>query len=228
MGMDREHGDEEDLCSGRGFSKAMTLLCRVRPHGSLWGAPVCSTWGWIGRAGTGRNAQKPEGDLFIPRIANANRMVVITTMLFLAAFVRAVHIFLEQPLATVMMEFSPMKEFLEWACPWTSSTNMQSFNGSSLKPLKLWSTSKKVQDMDRRKPKDKKNTLAVKTGKGVTGKGAELKRSQAYTAAFGKAVVDIMTELLAEEGDDVWMEDDQMPWIELGSVLRRVKKRARR
>ena len=99
VGYDKKYhkGDIEDLTSDQGFSRAMSLVLRLKIGGSLWAAPVCSSWTFIGRSSTKRTASRPEGDGFNMRVRNANRMVMLLTMLFLLAVSRGVHCWLEQP-----------------------------------------------------------------------------------------------------------------------------------
>ena len=107
------NGPEEDLCTAEGFEKALALVLRLRPHASRWAAPVCSTWGFIGRSGTGRRAGHAAGDNNVPRTRYANRMVALLTMLFLVAYVRNVHIWIEQPTSSLMPSLAH-----EGATPW--------------------------------------------------------------------------------------------------------------
>ena len=47
----------------KGFHNALRLVCELRPFGTLWTAPVCSTWIFIRRCGTDRSAWNPSGKL---------------------------------------------------------------------------------------------------------------------------------------------------------------------
>lgn len=109
ISFDIEYSITEDICSSVGFAESLHGILRVRPKGSIWGAPVCSSWGFIGRKGTARTKERPSGNSS-PRTKNANRMVVLTTLLFLAAYVRGCHIWLEQPVISLMRECSPLKD----------------------------------------------------------------------------------------------------------------------
>ena len=60
---DKSYSDTSinDLTSTAGFTRAVKLVLRLKPHGMLWGAPVCSSWVWIGRSQTWRSIVRPQG-----------------------------------------------------------------------------------------------------------------------------------------------------------------------
>ena len=90
-------GNNEDLLTVPGFMRAFVLAFRVKPGGSVWGAPNCAPWGWIGRSTTKRSTLKPGGDLFNPKVKRSNRVVVLLVMLFMLAMSRGVDVWLEHP-----------------------------------------------------------------------------------------------------------------------------------
>ena len=53
MCFDIAYTSEQDICSDSGFQRLIRLVLRIMPGGLLWLAPVCSTWVWIARKGTG-------------------------------------------------------------------------------------------------------------------------------------------------------------------------------
>jgi hypothetical protein len=202
------HGDEsEDLCTMLGFENALRLVLRLRPHGSLWAAPVCSTWGFIGRSGTGRSASNAMGDNSVPRTRYANRMVVLTTMLMLLAYIRNAHVWIEQPSSSLMPVFSPLKEFLDFACGYSVTTFLQAFGSKSLKPLCIRCSAEEVMRLRRQRPHVRGENLATTKGTMVTGKRKQLRESQAYPPLFGKAVSEAMTAILNKVGPEVWFEE---------------------
>eukprot|EP00969_Alexandrium_andersonii_P014175 617883-Alexandrium_andersonii.AAC.1 len=74
VGYDCRYDPDENLCTAKGFEKALRLVLRLRPHAHLWAAPVCSSWGFIGRSTTGRWAGNAGGDRRNLRTKLANRM----------------------------------------------------------------------------------------------------------------------------------------------------------
>ena len=190
-----------DLCSRKGFRRALQLVMRIKQHGSLWGAPVCSSWVWISRGEGGRSTTCPAGNHTTdPRIAHANRMVTLLVFLYLVAWRRGVHIFMENPLSTIMHMFSPMMEFIDSCLKHKVTCYMGAYGGDTVKPLSIWSTTSKVARLWTKKPKMKKaKKLSTTRAHGVDGNKKELKASQAYPLAFGKAVAAIFQALLQEQ-----------------------------
>ena len=183
--------DKEDFLTRAGFTRALALTLRIKPGGSLWGAPVCSSWGWIGRSTTKRNAHMPWGDLFNPSVKRSNRMVVLLVMLFLLSVSRGVHVWLEQPASTIMKFFTPMKEFLE-TYMYEQQVWPKSYGSKTMKPLSIWSSSEAVHGLKRYKPRPGVRLSKPARCGGTTGIAKELKESSAYPAAFGKAVAMLM------------------------------------
>ena len=165
VGFDKRYDPDEDLCASKGFETAMSIVLRLRPHGHLWAAPVCSSWGFIGRSATGRSQGNAGGNRYNLKTKLANRMVVLLAHLILLAYVRNVHIWLEQPLSSIMPGFSPMTETIEERLEHACTTYLYAFGSASTKPLKIWSTCPNVQKLSRKRPKGKTGSLAVKKGK---------------------------------------------------------------
>lgn len=110
--------------------------------------------------------------------------------------------FTEQP-ASSLMPMHPLYRaffrFFKWN---TVQTWMGMFGGPSAKPHKIFSNVKYVQDLhrtlDRKVLKKKKSQMVirrkVKGALQVSG-GRDLKSSQEYTVAFGKAVADMYEQV---------------------------------
>ena len=128
-----------------------------------------------------------------------NQMVVLTSMLLLLAWLRAVHIFFETPLTSVMPFFTPLKELVKSCMQYMQVAHMGAFNGGTEKPLKLYSSSEHIHDMERQKPKGLKKLMVKRDGKfyGTDLKG--IKKSQAYTPQFGAAIARIFVKCRKEQ-----------------------------
>ena len=184
--------DSEDLCSQKGFRKAIFLVLRIAKGGSLWAAPVCSSWGWVGRAATKRSMMCPGGFVWNNKVRQANRMVVLLSMIFLLAFSRGVDCWLEQPSSSVMKAFSPMKEILTTFMPFHQQVWLSAYGAQSHKPLTIWSSNACVALLARKKPKAVfKKLYKMKNGR-TQGVVSDLKQSAAYPVAFGVAVANII------------------------------------
>ncbi len=67
---------DHDIFSTLGFRTIVRGLLRVDKWGLCWGAPVCSSWGYIGRSSSGRSIDNPDGRLEYARVSlKIGRMV---------------------------------------------------------------------------------------------------------------------------------------------------------
>ncbi len=181
----------QDLTTAVGFRTALECVCRLRPGGSLWAAPVCSTWGFISRLGTGRSLSNPAGDTNVTRVRNANQQVICVVMLAILAWYRGCHVWVEQPRCSLMAHFSPFQELVAHVLPHRALTHLGAFGASSAKPLQLWSSSPAVHELARPKPKHSEQVLTRRDSRGVHGKRNALCASQAYPKRFGHAVAEV-------------------------------------
>ena len=199
--------DEQDIVSKRGFARALGLVMRLAPHGTLWSAPVCSSWTWIGRSQTGRSSDTPYGDLESHIVVYMNKMVVNLTLLGLLAWVRGAHIFVENPVGTLIHKFSPFEEFLTSCCPHRSVAHLCSYGAPSQKSVLLWSSTPLVANLKLPKVPTTQR-LTVRDENGVTGLSKALKSSQAYPVQFGVVVTKIVRECLEmRSSDDLLLPD---------------------
>ena len=189
----------EDINTEQGFQRALSLVMRIQAGGSLWTAPVCSSWGFIGRSTTQRSSLNPGGNVFNNKVSYANRMVVLVSMLIMLAHSRHVWCWLEQPLSTVMQHFTPMKETIQYIMPYSQQVWLVAFGAESTKPLCIWCSSPLVHGLKRAKPSTSTKSLCTKTKTGVTGNKDDLVASAAYPPGFGKAVGTIMVMLQGEQ-----------------------------
>ena len=133
----------EDINTEQGFQRALSLVMRIQAGGSLWTAPVCSSWGFIGRSTTQRSSLNPGGNVFNNKVSYANRMVVLVSMLIMLAHSRHVWCWLEQPLSTVMQHFTPMKDTIQYIMPYSQQVWLVAFVPESTNhfvfgALRLW------------------------------------------------------------------------------------------
>ena len=190
MGFDKVYSPEQDFTSSQGFMNALHLMLRVRPGGCLWAAPECKTWIWLSRTQTRRSKYHPEGDMAKDYVKNANRMVILLSLLFSVAFCRGVALFMEQPSSTVLHYMSPMNYVIKHCLPYKVLTYLGAFGAESAKPVLIWSSLQEVEQLKRARPTNLEK-LTTRDGDQVTGKNKMLKLSQAYPEGFGKAVSEI-------------------------------------
>ena len=167
------------------------MVMRIKEQGSLWSAPVCSTWGYLARSTTKRSRGNPSGQIAFNRTRNANRMVVLMSMLTLLAWTRNVHVWLEQPHNSCMQTLEPFKSVCEHVLTEQCLTYLwQLDQRGSCKPLRICSSHPLVSLLSRDKPPKGKGKLAKREGGRITGIKKALRESQSYPAAFGEAVAD--------------------------------------
>ena len=114
-----------------------------------------------------------------------------------------------------MSFFTPFAEFVVSCMPHCVTTYLgdPDFGADSEKGIKVWSTSHKVLDLKRARPKHCRKKLSRKTATGVNGITKSLQMSSAYPAGFGAAVANIFCCLKQRAGSDAMFVDD------LGAVV---------
>jgi len=200
-------GQENNILSKKGFKRALDLVLSIKPGGFLWAAPECSTYVWVSRSKTGRDQFNPDGDVSRKNIDAANRMVSRLTSLLLVAWTRNVHIFLEQPISSVMNFLTPLAEFLTSCLLFCTCTWLGAFGCETPKPIKVWATVKDVVALKRPRPEDK-TTLVKKSNGRTYGKPDELKQSSAYPIRFGLAVANLYLKLKTEDRFSAMFDTD--------------------
>ena len=193
--------DRNNILTPKGFACAFKGVLKLKPGGCFWGAPVCSCWVWICRHGTFRSFLSPEGSTAVERVRTANQMVVLFVMLCLLAWARGAHVFIEQPLTSLMPEFPPMKQFLKSCAPYAAKADMGFHGGKSAsqKSLHVFSSSPKVRALACTSHHHC-GKLATKDAKGRTnGHAKKLKQSQAYPKKFGKQVGKLFYQLVHQQ-----------------------------
>jgi hypothetical protein len=194
-----------DLNLPTGFCAALQALRRLRRDGwgLQWFATVCSTWIWMCRASTGRRDTRPSGNESHHCIRMANRMVSRCCLLIIIGVALDIQWALEQPDSSLMVEYKSFvfirKQFAQLGVDFLMThCEMGAYSARSIKGTHLYSSSSWVHSLDRlaspsvRKAlKGKMDVAKVHTDasgkRGVTG-GKDLKKTQAYTRQFGRAV----------------------------------------
>ena len=197
LGFDKLDGPakENNILYNEGYEKALQLVLAVKPGGFVWAAPECTSWVWVSRRSTGRSQFLPDGDVWKSEIDEANRMVARLTSLLLLAWSRHVHVFVEQPVSSVMNYISPLEEFIKCCLICGTCLWLGSYGALTEKPLKIWSTAKEVVGLKLAKPKGKTRLVHKKGGRAY-GKPDELKASSAYPVRFGLKVAEIYLAIL--------------------------------
>jgi len=105
-----------------------------------------------------------------------------------------VHIFVEQPLSSILMEFEPYGTFCRFFLKYSCLHHLGSSGGESDKPIIVRSDCKEVELLQNEKSKGLKR-LTSRDSNGVHGKKAALSKSQAYPKKFGHLVSQVYLKI---------------------------------
>ena len=202
------HHTLNDINTKEGFHVALELALRVSRHGCIWCAPVCSSWVWIGRAGSGRTAQKAHGNPRVPRVRAGNVMVVRLVIIMIVVWLRGVHIFVENPMSTLVHYFSPFREVVETLLKHKTTVSLSAYGAPSRKAVTLWSTTPLVKTLHRVPGKARERLSIMGKDGSVTGVRAALKSSQAYPKAFGEAVAGVIRQIAVQKDPADLLDED--------------------
>ena len=226
-GYDRSYStcDINNINTAVGFKRAMQLTMRVKRHGAIWMAPVCSSWIWLSRSGSGRTREAAHGNTAVSWVRSGNRMVVRLVLVMIVAWIRGCHLFLENPMTTVVNFFSPMREAIQCLLNFKVTLPLSAYGSSSHKFITIWSTTPLVQQLYRKKGVAAE-TLATNKDGCITGKHKALKTSQAYPPAFGAAVAQIYMTLARDQNVNDLLDEDALSLL-VGAMSPKLNKRKR-
>ena len=190
--LDKTYSSEDimDICTEKGFRHALQLDCRLMPGSTCWAAPVCSSWVWVSRSSSGRNARRPQGDTKISWVSQGNLQVKLTVTVLLVAFMRGAYVYIEQPCSSMMELFEPMTSFVKLIAQQKCRVTLGAYGAESAKPMYIYTNDPCAYRLQKKIPKGAEFVqLCTKSENGsVTGIKGVLKASQAYPEDFGKAV----------------------------------------
>lgn len=203
-----------DLLSPPGFAYALHAACRVREGGLAMLAPVCSSWVWMCMASSKRTRARPMGDLRLPWVRDANRMVSRVVLILYILSARRVLWILEQPSSSMLQYHVRFQEFMKKVQLYRVFTHLGAFAGAQTrKPTWLYSQHQHVGNLARKVAPGSFSLALVKRGANGAVTGNEnLKGSQAYPEGFGKAIYDMHAysrERLADDAKRLRTKDLQ-------------------
>eukprot|EP00438_Fugacium_kawagutii_P001598 Skav204352 [mRNA] locus=scaffold866:500:1387:+ [translate_table: standard] len=188
---------EQNVLDSKGLRLVIDALSCVKYGGLCWIATKCSSFVSLCLCQSQRSATNNfMGDETRPFVRNGNDLMQISSLLFLLAYLCGLWPVVEQPLSSVLPDCPAMRTVLRFTSARKCVTYLGSYEGPSQKPLQLWSPWHRVQTLHRPKPMDlvAAEPLARRHGDSderFTGNKELLRESEAYTAAFGKAVVQL-------------------------------------
>lgn len=171
-----------------------------------WTAPLCSSFVILCRGPSGRRADnKWWGNEAKEWVERGNQIMVRTALLVLLSHLLDCKFVIEQPMNSVMFKTPPMSTVLAFTKANKTTTWHNAFGGPSPKPFSLMSSiplDVMTASLKRKKSPVIGIKLVSKKGRKFSGNG-NLKESQAYTAAFGRAVADMWATFVASRSQAV-------------------------
>ena len=188
---------EHDALSIEGLKLYLAALSGTKPHAMVWHGTVCSSFTVLCRAQSLRTADSMfRGDCVREFVLIGNGLASVSALtIFISDLVMALPA-LEQPLNSCMPSYSVMNCVLTFIGACKISTFHGAFGAETLKPLQILSTSRRISLLVRPKPpcfqqnNDSEGLVSRSEDGQFTGRKENLVQSQAYTAVFGRAVID--------------------------------------
>jgi hypothetical protein len=133
------------------------------------------------------------GDVTRAFVVEGNYQMALTALLFMLAHVIQNMAILEQPLGSSMPRAPPLCNVLEFIKARKVVTWHSAFGAISAKPLQLWSNNLAAMRLRRARPHSTNLKTLARKHEDVkySGKPIRMKKSQAYTPEFGKAVAEM-------------------------------------
>ena len=230
------HSLYQDIQGPEGFCTVLAMLFSTRQRGLLHLATVCSTWVSASRGSTHRSPSYPLGDVSMASVRAANTMACRVAILVVVAVAFRILMIHEQPISSIISNtcyFTWARDVIRhifsglWA---RCSTWMGAYGAPTPKPTELLSTTPWVHELKRQMPAQLRGQLAAENeeeglemvkqlrchpdGRKRWCGSKDLKASQAYPVAYGKAVfkqweMDFKTGQDYQEDSD---SDAEIPW----------------
>lgn len=188
---DKDYSSDHNMMTGVGLRCMLDAMAECQLHAGVWFGTKCSPFVGLCRNNHKRAASNGFWGLRKkPFVRAGNLQMVVTSLMFAVGHWSGVHPVLEQPVSSVMPKCEPLCSVLAMMNARKHIVWHGAFNGESPKPLQLWS-SQDLSALQRGRPKVRLAQLCVVKGKRYSGNSKALRRSQAYSREFGKAVAEI-------------------------------------
>lgn len=195
---DIAYSETHNVTTSGGLSRWLSELSFTSVGCLVWFGTPCSSFLLMCKASSQRDRQNGwVGNTDREFVSTGNKLMAITSLLFFIAWVLGCRCIIEQPLQSCLVKLKPLSSVLSFAGTTRSVTWLGAFGSLTPKPLQLHHTHRKFASLRRRQPTLKIRHLLVNKLQGgrFRGKAKELKASQCYTEAFGRAVAAIQKEL---------------------------------
>ena len=196
IGIDREHGPEQDIGNIVGLKFLVRSIMRLKAGALLWLGPPCKNWIFLSSSRHNRKysngflGQKQDGST-----KEANSLLYILGGCIRLAVSRGVHFILEQPIDSLMMKTACMAKTIRMTHARTIVTYLAAFCDTFPCPkgLHLCGTPKFLKALSRNTPamaSAPSNEVYTKdVFNGTVAGGPELAKTQVYPMEFGEAVL---------------------------------------
>ncbi len=178
-----------------GYLFALRCCLSVLPGALVHFAPVCSSWVWMCRSGSGRSTWNPAGDSRRAFVRDGNLMASRVCLLIELLQAKRCAWLLEQPKGSLFEEHARFRDIVKNHSVHKVTVSLGRFGARTSKPTWLYSPDQQLLDVIVAKqgtPKVYKRKLVtskcVRGKVSVTGRKQVLKQSQHYPAAFGRAL----------------------------------------
>ena len=191
----------EDLTVEAGFQRVLRLVLRLRSGGLLIMGPPCSSFVMLNAKNCKRNLMNDfRGDEGYKPVQVGNLLATVSAFLMVLAYMRGVHVVIENPPGSTIWKFSPMKEGIQICgghsavtprCAWS----MDRLGKRMKKYFRFCCSAPWIQKLRRKCRCGRKGHLQltvirfVNGRKRFTGKRVALLKSAAYPPALGRALI---------------------------------------
>ena len=196
--MDKSYALSHDLLTPVGLLAAIRICLAIRPQGTVWFAPPCSSWVWLTRHSSGRGFVV-EGDATLNAIVQQNAVAHRVAFLCHLLSARGCFWIIEQPQRSVLWEYPAMEALLQEHSLTGHPVHLEmgAFGGTSVKGTHLYGTAPYLGQLELRCSQALRMRLQHDYGVQTTKKTTDaegrrrtqgtkdLKGTQAYPEGFG-------------------------------------------
>ena len=186
IGYDKLYSSKQNIITEAGFRYAISLILRLKPGGSVWAAPKCSSWIFMCTSHSKRCGANPTGDTNVAWVREGNEIAKRTIALLMLAVSIGAFIYMEQPTSSFLPKAQPNLAFIQSCMRHSVSTSLGAFGAETQKNVTIWSNDPKVSSLYRKKGKHQRTLTHRSTGGSVTGKKKDMTKSEAYPKEFGQ------------------------------------------
>ena len=108
----------DDMATIAGWLRALMFILRLKVGALLWCGTPCSSWTFLNRGTSGRNAERPMGNTVVESVKHANTIVSKTVLLIMVAACRHATWTTEQPMSSLMPRHLRMQHLRRLCSCW--------------------------------------------------------------------------------------------------------------